>query len=104
MRRRGEKERRGVGGLSSSINFQMSVAKNSLPPPPSLTNTHRLAHTLDARVSAHAALCAPSLSALAAAVPLHELHDANTPPLRHIHTRAHARAHLAIISMLTGSL
>ncbi len=36
----------GEGGrkeLSSSINFQMSVAKNSLPPPPSLTNTHRLA-------------------------------------------------------------
>lgn len=49
-------EGREWGVLSSSINFQMSVAKNSLPPPParahththtppSLTNTRRIART-----------------------------------------------------------
>lgn len=45
------------GELSSSINFQMSVAKNSLPPPPSsLTNNRRA--TLCAHRWCHAEICA----------------------------------------------
>lgn len=52
--------REGGRQLSSSINFQMSVAKNSLPPPPSsLTNNRRAA--LRAHRRCHADICAPAV-------------------------------------------
>lgn len=55
----GSRQRGREGGrtISSSINFQMSVAKNSLPPPPSsLTNNRRAA--LCAHRRCHAEICA----------------------------------------------
>lgn len=49
----------GGNELSSSINFQMSVAKNSLPPPPSSSTNNRRA-ALCAHRRCHAEICAPA--------------------------------------------
>lgn len=49
----------GGGGFSSSINFQMSAAKNSLLPPPSFFS-HKQSQS--ARRRCHAEICAPAES------------------------------------------
>ena len=88
----------GGGGEGGKSSLRPLISKCLLlriaSPPSTFPNKHSQSLSR-ARFYAHftpltrPSVCAQSLSAWVAAVSLHELHDANTPPLRRTHAHTH---------------